>query len=516
MPALQVYNQPTSYPRPRNQETAERWDHTRLRRRILYGKWGADLEERMRELVGTVRKEAWGRADKAANPFKALCSQLATLYDRAPGLGNREDATGGAAEVLRDALADAGLWSFMQRIQRDTLGMREMVVRVDTTDEGELTFLPAYPDTVNITMDPRRPGRIIRYEELQERHTDPDDLSSDTAWVWEVIEVVDGREPSQRFVLDHQGSPALDPDADVSHLYLGSEHPGGKRGEDYPYRWADGRPFVPAVLYHAAVTGCTWDPFEGEEAVEATLNVGVYWSFWGHVLRACSWPQRYAAGVTVAGASVDTGAGKARAEVVTDPATVLMLETQYGFEGQPVIGQWQPGGDPVAIASAIAAYERRIVAYLGLSPADLHRVSGDPRSGYAIAITREAQRESSRRIEPSFRRGDLQLLSYAAALLNRWAEGRDENGQPLRPLPELGWRIDYEGIPLSIEERRALREEAADLLARGMIDEAGYLSRVEGLSREEALRQIAAVRAARDTDDPDPGAIPDDEDGSDG
>lgn len=499
-------------PRPTDTETSERWDHTRLRRRILYGKWEADLTTRMRALVGTVRQEAWGKPDMSANPFRALCAQLATLYDRPPKTSHADDTSGEAAEALDEALEDAGLWSLMQRVQRDTIGLREMIVRVDTDADGELVFLPAYPDLVRIVMDPRRPRQMQRYEEAQYKPLDPEDPSSDHRWVWEVIEIIDGV-GRRRFALDKDGRPSTDADADVSSVYLeveGAAAPrGGQTGEAYPYLWADGTPFIPAVLYHAAVTGCVWDTYEAQEAVEATLNVGVYWSFWGHILKTSSWPQRYAAGVRVAGTD-QTGGQGARTEMVTDPATVVFFDPIQTFEGQPVIGQWKAGGDPVAIAGSIASYERRIIAYLGISPSDLHRVSGDPRSGYAIAITKEAQRESSRRLQPSYQRSDRVLMSYAAALLNRWAETQTAS---LPTLPEKGWRTKYEGIPLSAEERRALREEAREMFDQGLIDKVDFLARIEGLSREEARRRLAAIEASREESDPSLDPPPRDEDG---
>lgn len=506
---------PSVYPpRPTDPETSERWDHTRLRRRILYGKWEADLTSRMRALVGTVRQEAWGKPDMSANPFRALCSQLATLYDRAPKTSHSTDESGEAAEALDEALEDAGLWSLMQRIQRDTIGLREMIVRVDTDADGQLVFLPAFPDLVRITMDPRRPKQIKRYEEAKYLPSDPDDPSSGHVWIWEVIDILDGI-GSRRFALDDAGKPGKGTDYDVSASYLevdGFPATGGQTGEDYPYKWEDGTPFIPAVLYHASETGSVWDPYEAQEAVEATLNVGVYWSFWGHVLKTSSWPQRYAAGVRVAGTD-QTGGGGARSEMVTDPATVVFFDPIQTFEGQPVIGQWQPGGDPVAIAGSIASYERRIIAYLGISPSDLHRVSGDPRSGYAMAITKEAQRESSRRLQPSYERSDRTLLSYAAALLNRWTEGE---GAGLPMLPERGWRLKYAGIPLSAEERRALREEAREMFEQGLIDKIDHLARIEGLSREEARRRLDAIEAGREDEDPSLDPPPRDEDGQDG
>lgn len=62
--------------------------HTRLRRRILYGEWEDDLLRRMEKLIGSVRREAWGKPDMSANVLRSITVQFATLYDRPPEIAN--------------------------------------------------------------------------------------------------------------------------------------------------------------------------------------------------------------------------------------------------------------------------------------------------------------------------------------------------------------------------------------------------------------------------------------------
>lgn len=316
----------------------------------------------------------------------------------------------------------------MQRVQRDTLGLREMLLRIEVSDGGTLRYRPVFPDLAQVKPHPDDPMRMQSFAELRRRK-----VGTEWRWLWDVFELSDDGEASYRVLGDRNGEP--DRGTDLSPEVLG----GAKAGEDYRFRYEDGTPFIPAVMYHAAVTGKLWDPFEWCEVVEATLNVGVLWSFWAHVVRDASWPQRYGLGVTVAGASAVGGGQTRRREVVTDPASVVMFEPLPNFEGQPSLGQFDPGGDPVAIAESVAAYERRVIAFIGMSPSDIHRVSGDPRSGYALAITRDAQREHQTRLEPAFSRSDRETLRKSAALWNRWAEGAE---LPDR-LAERGWRARY-------------------------------------------------------------------------
>jgi hypothetical protein len=263
-------------------------------------------------------------------------------------------------------------------------------------------------------------------------------------------------------------------------------------GDAYLYELEGKRPTLPYALYHAGTTGRLWDPYEAIEIVDGTLDVGVLWSFWHHAVRDASWPQRYAAGFAVAGGSQVGEGTAARTEVVMDPA-ILAILTPLSDSGTGVIGQWGAAVDVHELAEAILTYERRLPAYMGLSPSDFARVSGDPRSGYALMISRDGQREAARRLEPQFRRGDLRLLMLCAAALNRWWE---RHGLPMR-LPETGWRLRYRAIPASPEEQRSQREHVTDMLDRGLMTKAQAYAALHGVTDEEA---VIATTAEEDAD----------------
>lgn len=469
--------------------TAERWLEQRRRRRILYGEWKDDLYLRAGELVGQVRRDAWRFLDMSANPLRQLCDQFSTLYDREPQVRRSMGASAAALAAMEVALDDAGYWAVMQRVQRDTVGLRECFVRLDTADDGNLVVEQVFPDMVGqVAYD--RTGRLLRrYEQLVERE---DPTTQRPAWFWDVLEVTPDGVGRYRVVRDRGGRADGE---DVSSTFLrtstGARAPdGGLSGPDYPYLHADDTAYVPVARYRAAVLGVRhWDHHEWQEVVEGTLNVATYWSFWGHVLRAASWPQRYAVGLQPAGAGQRGGDQTVRHEVITDPATLLLLDRSEQSEGQPIVGQFSPGGDPLTLAKAVERYESRIAAAVGVSPSDLTRTSGDPRSGYALAVSREAQREQQARLKPAFRQGDSVALSIVASLLN---------GHPAWPeVPEDGWRPEYVALPRSADERRADREEAFELLDRQYIDEVEAMRRISGhtMSRAEAEAELARVRS---------------------
>jgi len=87
-------------------------------------------------------------------------------------------------------------------------------------------------------------------------------------------------------------------------------------------------------------------------------------------------------------------------------------------------------------------------------------MSGDPRSGYAIAVSRSSLREAQRKYAPSFRMADQETISISAKISNRFL-GTD--------YPETGYRVEYHAIPLSPEESKEQRENMLSLLNAGLI-----------------------------------------------
>lgn len=398
----------------------------------------------LREHIGSVRRAAWGPPDLTANPYLALWEQTAKLYSQAPRLGGND--------ALSERVESAGLWSLMQRVQRDTLGLREMGVRVEIID-GEPVYTPLYPDLLEGAARPGKPGQPIVLTETR--------WVEGTGWVRVTWDARPGHESYSARTTDGE---------DVSDEVLGGLYV----GDAYPYR-LDGVAVVPVVIYHAAETATLWDAYTGREIVEGSLILSVYLTYFGHVLRNCAWAQRYAAGVEVLGADGVTsdGSSASRREVVTDPATLLLLSSQEGG-GQMMIGQWSPPIQPDVLMQSIGMYEERLVESAGLR-LDVTRQSADIRSGYSLAVARDSIREAQRSYEPLFARSDRMLLELTAGLL----------GMAVEPI-----RIVYQGLPESPGERRARVEEITTLRAGGL------MSRREAMGRLHPDATDAEIAAA--------------------
>ena len=156
---------------------------------------------------------------------------------------------------------------------------------------------------------------------------------------------------------------------------------------------------------------------------------------------------------------------------------------------QPQIGQFQPGADVHTLLESIAKYEYRVATSSGISPAELQRTSGDPRSGYALAVSRTGQREAQRKFSAVFRSQDIELLTKTAILSNRFL-GTD--------LPEKGYRIAYKSLPLSPDETRAAREDIIAKLNSGLISPIQAMQIMyPDLSEEQARQELTKIRKER-------------------
>lgn len=450
---------------PQGQD-GDRIAYTRRSRRILYGEHVRDVLERIALQIPEVRREAWGWPDMSTNPFKAVWSALSTLYDRPPTVTSTGDVE--AAQELADRLAGQGYWQLMARGQRDCLALRELWMRVTVEPrpgvEGayDPVYEPVYPDLVCAVARPDRPGVPVALW-----HARLHDVASRPEWRWHYYSV-DGPEP--HYAILSASGELLDT-------------------IEWPDVWRDreGRAILPYVLYHAAQTPYIYDPYQTIELVECTLNAAVLRTYVAHVARSAAWRQRYAIDARPVGtSSVDeNGDGRARQRVVADPATILMFE-RIDETGNPSLGTFDVPALPDELWSYVDQYERKAVLDSGVISPDPQAMGGDARSGYAITVNRDEQRQAQRRFEPLFRRGDQEVLRLTAIMLNR-----AENAN----YPEFGYRVTYHGIPQSAAEREAQRRHLVELLGAGLISPvAAYQELHPGVTEAEALAQLRAIR----------------------
>ena len=262
---------------------------------MLLGRWEDDLDKAIAMHVDPTRQAAWGTPDLSSNIFRSISKQMAVLYDTAPIV---DHPTGPEAIAqTQAAITKAGLWSLMSRGAAMVIGCREYGVRVDIAPTGELSFRPVPPSQLVIGADEDRPDHPVMVRELRLRQHPITDVYQ---WTWQELDISDPDNPVERITLADYAGKATE---DLTELYLG----GSRSGDAYPYRDSTGAPYLPFVLYHAERTGSLWDAWEGAELIAGTLNCGVFYTLFGHVLRDASWPQRYAIGAIPMGLGLEDG-----------------------------------------------------------------------------------------------------------------------------------------------------------------------------------------------------------------
>jgi hypothetical protein len=148
---------------------------------------------------------------------------------------------------------------------------------------------------------------------------------------------------------------------------------------------------------------------------------------------------------------------------------------------QMQIGSWTPPYPPHEALAAADGYTRTLYATSGLDGATISRVSGDPRSGYALAVTVAAQRELQRTYEQSFRLSDVELLGVCASLLG---------------LPSTGWEVVYATIEPATAELMELQTYLDGEIRAGRMTQIEAYQRMHpGVSEESAIRALAAIAA---------------------
>ena len=443
-----------------NPTVQRRMEHSALRYRMLTGQWLQDLLDEIGNHIPETRQAAWGVPDMSSNIFKATSQALCGLYQEPPTVAVEDNGNTDSLLGRNGLINEAGLWPLMQRVQFYTIGMRECFIRVDITDDQKrLMYRIVTPDNVDAEASAGDPSRPHKIKEMRLRY---DEVTKNYEWTIDLLDISDSNNPLYEV---YSLQPNGEIKENVSKKYLKES----RSGSNYPYIDSNGEPYLPYSLYHAEVHGGLFDAFNNREVVMGALNASVLYSFFLHLTRDCSHPQRYLMGAVPAGMNMfDNNLESRRNAIATDPASILIFTPDPDLQaGQnPQIGQFQAGGDVEKMLEAITVYERRLATYAGINPADVQKMSGDPRSGYAIAVSRSSLRESQRKFAPSFRRADILTLEISAKIANRYLN---------QSYPESGYRVEYHAIPLSPQEQSEQRKHILELIG------AGLLSRVEAI-----------------------------------
>lgn len=426
------------------------------RQRIMDGTWKRDGFEYLRQQLGVKRSDDWGgmhAVDTATNLLRDDAEARATLYLRPSAwvcmVGDQLDPD---AAAMMQTLTDRAEYPVqMTDVLQMTLGINDYAVRYDVSTDGD-------PSCV---LYPTSPARILHAESRA-------DNLRQCAVVHEEAELErDGQRIMGRRVWTDE----------TVTLY-------NERGEQVgdPVPHMQGR--CPWVLYHAHGRPQLWWWTWRSEQVEGTYALCLDYSYARHNRMEASWSQRFVVNARPYG--LDTQAsedGTSTAAIVADPTTVLPLQ-QDDPELPAHVGQWTPPVDPDTFGRAVAREHGRLSLSAAGTDVAVYRKSGNAESAYAMAITREAQREQQVALAPRMAPSDAYLAQGLALAVNTQVPGVFPDGAE--------WRNRYTALPPSIEE--------LDRIARqrelGLLSEEGALQAVDPFM---TLAEARAVLAARTT-----------------
>jgi hypothetical protein len=185
------------------------------------------------------------------------------------------------------------------------------------------------------------------------------------------------------------------------------------------------------------------------------------YTYLDHNLFEASWSQRYTINLAPMGADTQLSLDGTSAPVIdADPASVLQLE-QVDESKPGSASQWKPGADPEVMGRAVARLHGRATLAAGGSDLAVYRKSGNAESAYAMAITREMQREAQVRMAPRMAPSDRLLAERVALASNVLVPG---------VFPAAAdWRVRYYALPPSRDELERL-QFAVDLGALSLAD----------------------------------------------
>jgi hypothetical protein len=487
----------------------DRAEHQRARASILDEDFDQVLDLWLRDYVAPEVLETWGQPDTSNNPLVSYVSQLTTpgRYSQRPIVHHPSEAAAGLLDP-GGALDAAGWTTKAQTYERRTIGLGDYLVGLDVF-EGSLVLQLVEPCDIYLEADPRRPDRARALWHLRLRW---DAVRGAYRWTFTIYDLGDpeaGRPPSLRVVSATEKNE--DGYRDLSDAYLDG---GALVGDAYPYRYEDGRAFLPWVQYRSSDTGKIWHWSELRGLHRGTLHVCTYATYTGRAALDATGSHVLTWNLQLPGADVRLASGRpyddgvgytpGGAPIEQVPITPGAISACQVVEPgvQPGVSVVGPGINLAPLHAFTRGYIHDLMLNRGLGQASVEKVSANPASGAALHISDRQRREYQERIEPLFRASDLELLSKAAAVLNR-ATGTD--------YPESGYSIVYHRPPRSPGEEKDARERDAWLVEHGYRSRVDvYRSRYPGLSTSDAVEDLRRIR--RDEALVASGAIDDDRD----
>lgn len=407
-------------------------EETELRVALISGDWSRWLLAEGDRQLGRQRLKALGVLDQAHNAMDRVTNELAQHYGSPmPAVGTLTERLAGylgdanaVVTVARYAQMDmrpmpATMASALHENERFTLAANECMVFVEWSGE-KLKLRVVTPNRIEGEQDQENPGQPIYMEEELERVLDGKWVPVTDIW-----NIRDPANPSYRVM--HEGNDV------TGKIFTDDEgNPRTFEGDDYWWRWTQGAragdPVIPGQLYHKFYHNHLFAPRRGAELACGTLQMGVGWSYWWHLVKDASYPQRVIHDGTIGGVVTAEDGTRGQAN---DPVTVLGI-VRDNPEIAASIDQWGAASDPEALFRSLRDYEANLDNRV--IPLDYSSTGGDP-----VAARQDARRRAVESQNNNLRASDARLLELCAMTVNNVFSLEGEQGIE----PESGYSLLY-------------------------------------------------------------------------
>lgn len=409
------------------------------RRCFMEGGWQNMAAGAVRTMLTDQAALSMPLVDASHNVFRDTVVRIATRYEDAPAVKDGELGEHDAVTLFSDH----------QTIEQYALAYNAAIVSL-RVDDGELLVDVLPPDHCDIVRN--KAGRI---EKLR------------------LARPFNVRTSSADFSLEEWDLSGAQP------VYRVREGGRWKEQSGYPWVYADGRPFIPVVIFRASKPPDWWGSCRWPELIEATLEEAVAWTIhrYGRVNSSSGLPYTIdAQPMGQASDGDDTGSNHVNA----GPSFVLQLQSVANKQG--TAGVLQATFDPEKDVEAInAAYNSRM-ASLGIGDTALQK--GGAESGYAIVVKREGLLRLRRSTETMFRRADQEFLRKAIACTRVFSGGATESDR---------YRVEYAPVSMGSSENKEMRDQEKHDLDIKVATPASVLASREGIPLETAEERLATM-----------------------
>lgn len=470
--------------------------------------------------IDPVRLDNMGQPDTSDNLLVQVTAQLTTpgRYGHRPTIRH---PSGLANWLIADgARLDQAFWApVMQTVEKAAFASGDCLLHAEIAPSGVPVFTPIFAHEAYaepFARDPATPRsiwwarRVTSATHVRRDGTGVGQALTLTVFkVWTLPEH-EGEEPVYYLRAAEGAEGVMAPGAlapmtivpgqDVTAVFAPHE---ALRGDAYPWRYADGSPFIPIGWFRSIFTGALWQTYARRGAFLATLQIGDIATAIRASVRASSGQVVLSWGLSPP-ASIIAQAGQqgTRQSIALNPGDMLFLAPDAAAMEKtvtPSVHVINPAGNLQQQALYLDQVRAQIAANLGISSSSVTRASANPTSAAALTISDAGRREHMALTEPLYRAADLDFLRKVAALTNLW--GNDPaNGAvaatptPWTDVPETGYSIEYFGLPVDANAQRAEREADEFELAKGLVSPVDlWLRRNPGATREDAVRALAQV-----------------------